>query len=157
MREAFATRAVERHGVADEGIFEEDARARRVVVGIEAQFHFLPHQFGPHFPIASPEADGAILAHDAPLAVQEHIAEVLLAWEGAQEGELSQPVFTRHAVCGAVFSRVIFRGKPRPMLGIEFGERKRLVGQFVADLFAPSAMPSFNNALGLTILDLRVQ
>ena len=125
--------------------------------GIEAQFHFLLHQFGPHFPIASPEADGAILAHDAPLAVQEHIAEVLLAWEGAQEGELRQPVFTRHSAGGAVLTSVVFHGEPGPMLGIEFRERKRLVGQFVADFFAPSAMPSFNNALGLTILDLRVQ
>src|SRR5205807_8396645 len=99
----------------------------------------------------------AILEHDVTLAVQKPIDEVLLAWEGAQEGELGQPVFTRHAAGGAVFSRVIFRGKPRPMLGIEFGERERLVGQFVADFFAPSAMPAFNDALGLTILDLGVQ
>src|SRR6266513_349302 len=99
----------------------------------------------------------ALPIYNALLAVQEHIAEVLLAWEGAQEGELSQPVFTRHSACGAVLTGVVFHGEPGPMLGIEFRERKRLVGQFVADLFAPSAMPSFNNALGLTILDLRVQ
>src|SRR5437016_12741733 len=54
--------AVERHGVADEGIFDEDARARRVIVGIEAQFHFLALESGPNFQIASPEADGAIFA-----------------------------------------------------------------------------------------------
>src|SRR5437016_8830835 len=54
--------AVERHGVAEEGIFDEDARARRVVVGIEARFHFLALESGPNFQIASPEADGAIFA-----------------------------------------------------------------------------------------------
>ena len=68
---------------------------RRVVVGIEAQLHFLAHEFGPNFQKASPEADGAVLAHGATLAVQKHIGEVLLKWDGAQEGELGQPVFAR--------------------------------------------------------------
>src|SRR5207247_74112 len=83
--------AFERHGVTNEAIFDEDAGVRSVVAGIEAQFHFLALEFGPNFQIAPFKADGAILAHDAALAVQEHIGEVLLAWEEAQEGELGQP------------------------------------------------------------------
>jgi hypothetical protein len=87
------------------------AWAWRVLVGIEAQLDFLPHQFRPNFPVAALEADGAILAHATALAMQKHLGEVLRAWDGAQEGQLGKPVFTRHPAGGVVWPGVIF---PRP-------------------------------------------
>src|SRR3972149_5006751 len=61
--------AVERHGVADEAILDEDARAGRVVLGIEAQLHLATDELGADLQEAAAEADGAVLAYDAARGV----------------------------------------------------------------------------------------
>src|SRR3990170_1041281 len=54
---------VERHGVADEAILKEDARAGRIVAGIEAQLHLATDELGADLQEAAAGADGAVPAY----------------------------------------------------------------------------------------------
>ena len=118
---------VQRDGVADEAILEEDARVGDVVGGIEAQLDLAALELRADLQVAAAKADRPVLADDAALAVQKDVVEVLRARQRAEEGEFREPVLTRTPSGRVMAARVIFRSQPRPMLRIERGERERMV------------------------------
>jgi hypothetical protein len=70
---------IERHGVANEAIRHEDARARRRVARIKAEFDLAAGKLRADFQIAAGEPDRPVLADDAPFAVEEDVVEGRLA------------------------------------------------------------------------------
>ena len=143
--------SVERHGVAEELPLPEDARARARIAWVEAQLDALAHQLGAHLEEAALPAHGAVLAHGAHLAVEEDLVEIGAAGDGAQLVGLREEVLARGAFGRVVEARVVLGAEPGPVLGVELGDRQRGLGQLVADLLAPGAVPALDDALGLGV------
>jgi transposase len=75
-----------------------------------------PAELGPDFQVPAGEADGPVLADDAPFPVEEDIVAVRLARDGTKRGELGQPVLAGHAPRRRVRAGVICRRQPGPMV-----------------------------------------
>ena len=91
-----------------------------VVAGIEAQLDLAADQLGADLQEAAAEADGAVLAHDPALAVQEDLVEVGGARQRAQERHLGEPVLARRPAGGGVRAGVVLESphtRPRARSG----------------------------------------
>ena len=89
--------------------------------------------------------------------MQEHVVEIFSPRYGAQLIDVSEPVLAGCAPRRVVDARVVLGPEPRPVFGIEVAEREGVVGQLVADLLAPGAVPALDDALGLAVLPIGVE
>src|SRR5436190_1405096 len=148
---------VERYGVANEAAVDEDARQRGLVGRIEAQLNELLAEIRAHLQEAAVPAHGAVLAHDALLAVEEHLVEIGAARHGPYLLRLREQVLARRAARGRVLASVVLRAEPRPVFGVELRERKGRVWQFITYLLTPCPVPSLDHPLGLGVLHAGVE
>jgi hypothetical protein len=72
--------------------------------------------------------------------MEEDLVEIGPARDGPQLARVGEEVLARRALRRVVDARVILGAEPRPVLGVEIGERKWRVGELVADLLAPRAI-----------------
>ena len=80
---------LERGGVADEAVVDEDTRAGDGVLRVEAQLHLLAGQFAAHLEAAaSLKPDRTVVAHRAAGAMQEEPVEFVTAGGGLERLEL---------------------------------------------------------------------
>ncbi len=149
---------VQRDGVADEGVVDEDSGQRVGAGGVEAELDVaVAGQLGADFEALAVEADGAVFADVAAEAVEEDFVEGLARLEGAKVVDLLEPVLPGDSARRGVLAGVVLGSQPGVVLGGQVEDADRARRQFILHLLAPGAVPALDDALGLRVPGLGIQ